>query len=244
VTLPADAAVIGAAGAGREMEQQELAQALIAHGVARQVRVVADAEIALAAAFDKQPGIFVSAGTGSIAYARAPNGATYRCGGYGWQLGDEGGGYWVGRRALEAAGKAQDGRGEGSTLLARLLVALGLHDFADLVRWTSLAAPAQVAALAPHLLNAARDGEVVARQVVQQGAHELVALVAVLAKHFPSGSAIAVATGGGLLSHQSPLYAGFRDALTRALPAAQLRDDAIDPPLGALRLARDLVASR
>src|SRR2546427_1926049 len=30
-----------------------------------------------------------------------------RCGGYGWQLGDEGGGYWLGRRALDAAARAR-----------------------------------------------------------------------------------------------------------------------------------------
>src|SRR3989449_2096518 len=90
-----------------------------------------------------------------------PHGGLHRAGGYGWQLGDEGGGYWLGRRALEAAAWAQDGRGEGSTLLARLLAALGLQHFDDLVRWTATATPAQVAALAPHVLNAAREGEAV-----------------------------------------------------------------------------------
>jgi len=155
--LPVERAVIGAAGAGRAQEQAELGAALIEEGVARQVRVLADGEVALATAFGTGPGILVNAGTGSIAYARDATGGLHRAGGYGWQLGDEGGGYWLGRRALDVAARSQDGRGEGSTLLARLLGALGLQHFDDLVRWTATATPAQMAALAPHVLNAARE---------------------------------------------------------------------------------------
>src|SRR5581483_3623961 len=153
IALPAARAVVGAAGAGRAQEQAELEAALLAVGLALRVRVLADGEVALTTAFARGPGILVNAGTGSIAYARDPAGRLHRAGGYGWQLGDEGGGYWLGRRALEAAARAQDGRGEGSTLLARLLGALGLQHFDDLIRWATTATPAQVAALAPHVLN-------------------------------------------------------------------------------------------
>src|SRR6059036_1381767 len=141
---------------------------------------MADGEVALSTAFADGTGIIVSAGTGSVAYARDPAGELRRAGGYGWQLGDQGGGYWLGRRALDVAARSQDGRGEGSTLLARLLGALGLQHFDDLVRWAATATPAQMAALAPHVLNAAREGEVVARQAVDDAARELVELVAVL----------------------------------------------------------------
>src|SRR5213596_4193790 len=177
--LPVERAVVGAAGAGRAQEQAELEAALIDAGVARQVRVLADGEVALATAFGTGPGILVNAGTGSIAYARDPAGELHRAGGYGWQLGDEGGGYWLGRRALDVAARSHDGRGEGSTLLARLLGALGLQHFDDLVRWSATATPAQMAALAPHVLNAAREGEGVARHAVDDAARELVELVEV-----------------------------------------------------------------
>src|SRR5437764_15068784 len=106
IPLPGDAAVVGAAGAGRRQEQAELEAALVEAGVARRVRVLADGEVALTTAFARGPGVLVNAGTGSIAYARAPDGEIHRAGGYGWQLGDEGGGYWLGRRALELAARA------------------------------------------------------------------------------------------------------------------------------------------
>jgi len=155
--------------------------------------VLADGEVALATAFGTGPGILVNAGTGSIAYARDPAGELHRAGGYGWQLGDEGGGYWLGRRALDVAARSHDGRGEGSTLLARLLGALGLQHFDDLVRWSATATPAQMAALAPHVLNAAREGEGVARQAVDDAARELVELAATLARHFSGTGPVSVA---------------------------------------------------
>ncbi|PYP15299.1 MAG: hypothetical protein DMD52_10630 [Gemmatimonadetes bacterium] len=237
VDLPVERAVIAAAGAGRLQEQAELEGALVHAGLARRVRVMADGEVALSMAFADGTGIIVSAGTGSIAYARDPAGQLHRAGGYGWQLGDEGGGYWLGRRALDVAARAQDGRGEGSTLLARLLGALGLQTFDDLVRWTATATPAQVAALAPHVLNAARDGEAVALRAVQDAARELVALVVALERHYPGTTAVSVATAGGLLVPHSPLADAFRDRLAAESKRARLVSTKVDTPVGALQLA-------
>jgi len=238
VSLPVDRAVVGAAGAGRAQEQRELAAALVAAGIARAARVLADAEVALATAFQSAPGVIINAGTGSIAYARDDAGRLHRCGGYGWQLGDEGGGYWLGRRALDAAARARDGRGEGSTLLARLLSGLGLEGFDDLVRWTATATPPQVAGLAPHVLNAAREGEAVALRILRDAAAgELAALVRALERFFPGAGDIPVALAGGLLFATSPLAAVLRQTLAAEMPRARLRTGPVDTAVGALRLA-------
>jgi N-acetylglucosamine kinase-like BadF-type ATPase len=241
VTLPADAAMVGAAGAGREQEQHELAAALIAAQVARRVRVAGDSEVGLAAAFGDGPGILLNAGTGSIAFARSPDAHLHRAGGYGWQLGDEGGGYWLGRRALAAAVRANDDLDESSTLLERLLVALGLRHLDDLIRWTATATPAQVASLAPHVVNAAGEGEAVAQRAVGEAAVELARLVSVLARHFPGAGPIAVATAGGLLRPGSPLLKALHDVLATDVPRARLKDGPVDSPVGAVRLAARLL---
>jgi glucosamine kinase len=239
--LPADRAVVGAAGAGRAQEQEALASAIRDAGVARLVRVLPDGEVALAAVFDRGPGIIVNAGTGSIAFARDPGGQLHRCGGYGWQMGDEGGGYWLGRRALDAAGRAQDGRGEGSTLVVRLLGSLGLRRFDDLVRWSVTATPAQVASLAPHVLNAAREGEAVAQRAAMEAARELAGLAVALARHFPGTERISLATAGGLLIPTSPVAIAFKEILANEMPRAHLIATAIDSAVGALKLAAALV---
>lgn len=245
VALPADAAMVGAAGAGREPEQGELAAALVAAGVARTVRVAGDSEVGLAAAFGDGAGILVNAGTGSIAFARTPDGRLHRAGGYGWQLGDEGGGYWLGRRALATAARARDELEESSTLLERLLLALGLRDFDALIRWTVTASPAQIAALAPHVLHAAREGEAVAQRAVADAAGELARLVRALARHFPGTDPISVATAGGLLRPGSPLLAALHAALSADEPRARLAGGGpVDAPAGALRLAARLPLER
>lgn len=246
VTLPAAVAFVGAAGAGRAPEQQALAAAVAAAGVAERVEVRGDIEIALAAAFGDGPGILINAGTGSIAYARGPDGRLHRAGGHGWQLGDEGGGYWMGRRALAAAARAHDGLEESSTLLERLLVALGLQTFDDLIRWTSTATPGQVAALAPHVLNAAREGETVAQRIIADAAVELSQLVRVLTRYFPESDSIKMATAGGLLRAGSPLLTALRTSLASDLPRARLSSEgssAVDAPVGALRLALKLLSA-
>ena len=237
VALPAAAAMVGAAGAGREPEQQALAAVLVALGVAPRVQVRGDAEVALSAAFDGGPGILLNAGTGSSVFARDPTGRLHRSGGYGWQLDDEGGGYWIGRHALGLASREHDGRGPSSTLLARLVGALGLVNFDDLVRWAATATPWQVASLAPHVLNAAREGESVAQTLVDQAAAELVSLVMVVERHFPGSEPIAVGLMGGLLVGTSPLLAAVRTKMGTDMPRARLSTGPVDAPLGALKLA-------
>ena len=240
IPLPADRAVVGAAGAGRAFERRELRDAIAAHGLARLLEVVADGEIALAAAFGTEPGILLNAGTGSIAYARDRTGRLRRSGGYGWQLGDEGSGYWIGRRALASAAKARDRMGEASGLLARILATLGLREFDELVRWATTATPSQVAALATPVLAAAKDGDASARRITAEAAVELVELVQVVEPMFAPDDPLIVAAAGGLLREESPLYVAFRARLQAALPRVQLREIIVDAPLGAVRLAAEM----
>jgi N-acetylglucosamine kinase-like BadF-type ATPase len=240
VTLPVDRAMVGAAGAGRALERRELKQALAAHGLARSLEVTADGEIALAAAFGTEPGVLVNAGTGSIAYARDRHGRLRRSGGYGWQMSDGGGGYWVGRAALAEAATARDRGGDSSGLLARLLAALKLREFDELVRWCAAASPPEVAALAPHVMTAAAAGDSAARRITAEAAAELVQLVRLVEPMFPPDEPLLVAAAGGLLRSGSPLLEEFAARLTAALPRVRLRDVTVDAPLGALRLAAEL----
>lgn len=237
---PVASLLVGAAGAGRAREREALEAALGELGLAHRVGVRPDAEVTLYAAFAAGPGIVVNAGTGSIAYARTPDGALHRAGGYGWQMSDEGGGYWIGRAVLQAAGRTTDGRGDGTTLPTRLLAALGLREFDDLIRWAQGATVAQVAGLAPLVVRAAAEGEAVARDIVAQAATELAALVAALAVRFPAAGEIPVAATGGLLRPESGLRAALADALGAHVQRARLLDGPVDTLRGALALAAQL----
>lgn len=238
VTLPVSRAVVGVAGAGRAPERDQLATELRTHaGLAREVHVMGDVELALHAAFGANAGIVIEAGTGSAAYARTPDGVLHRAGGYGWQLGDGGGGYWLGRRALALAAREQDHPGEITTLGSRVMRALGLGSFDDLVRWATTATPAQVAALAPEVLRAASAADAASRDAVREAALELSYLVAALARRFAGGEPPVVAATGGLLGADSPLRTALADRLADMVPGSRLLSDALDPALAAARLA-------
>ena len=174
--LTGDVLYVGAAGAGREPEREELRRALRAENLAPKVVVATDIEIALAAAFDEGPGIVVSAGTGSVAVGRDRSGKQHRIGGYGWQMGDEGSGYAIGRAALGAVSRAVDGRSPRTALSDRVLAASHSENFDALVRWAAGASPAEVAALAPHVLDVAAHGDPLAQGIADYAARELTQL--------------------------------------------------------------------
>jgi N-acetylglucosamine kinase-like BadF-type ATPase len=76
------------------------------------IRVANDVELALWAGTPAGWGLAVIAGTGAIAYGRAPDGRAARVGGWGWLLGDEGSGFDIGLRARRGAvPTAAGGRG-------------------------------------------------------------------------------------------------------------------------------------
>src|ERR687897_1424324 len=219
--LTADVMVVGAAGAGREPEREELRKALRAENIAPNVVVTTDIEIALAGAFADGPGIVVSAGTGSVAVGRDRAGKRHRIGGYGWQMGDEGSGYAIGRASLGAVSRAADGRSPPTALSQRLLEATRSADLDALVRWAAGASPAEVAALAPHVLAVAAEGDPLAQGIADYAARELSQLAICLLPRMDLSPPVQVAITGGLLSPDQPLR--------RAL-LAKLREEAVFQP--------------
>lgn len=228
--------VVGAAGAGREVERLELEQALRSEALADRVRVTTDIDIAMTAAFGDGPGIVVVAGTGSVVLGRDPEGRMLRRGGYGWQMGDEGSGYAVGRAALGAVSRARDGRSPETALAPVLLEVSRCADFDALVRWAASASPAEVAALAPHVLHTAERGDTVSQGIADYAARELSALVLGLAEEFPTGERVGVALMGGMLIGEVSLRSAVLARLEEE-PTLRPLATTVDATLGALTQA-------
>lgn len=228
----ADAFVVGASGAGRDTERDELRVALERQRIAWRVIVVSDAELARTAAFEGGPGVLLIAGTGSIAISRDAAGRDRRAGGLGWRMGDQGSGYWIAARALEAIGLMHDSLGPPTRLAEVLCVAARVRGIAALIRWSTTATPADVAALGPAVIGCADGGDAVAITLRDAAVDALVSL-AVAAGAGP----IPVALSGGLLAVDRPL----RDRVTKALEERHnttVIRKAIDPCRGAPVLAR------
>src|SRR5512134_4028190 len=112
---------LGIAGVDREDDSRVVWGIMRRIGYKARLVVVNDALIALEAGIGEGPGIVVISGTGSICYGRNAQGEAARAGGWGYVLGDEGSGYWIGRAAIRAVLREQDRRG-ARTLLTDLLL--------------------------------------------------------------------------------------------------------------------------
>ena len=228
--------VVGAAGAGRAPERNALETALREQRVAERVKVIGDGEAALQDAFPGGPGILLLAGTGSIGYARAKSGEIHRVGGLGWQLGDEGSGYALGRAALGAAGRAAEGRGPGTRLLQLIHEHTGTSDVDGLVRWTQTASRDQVAQIARLACAAATGGDDIAAGLIEQAAQELAAHATALLARMDSRP-LSIALGGSLLARDSIVRVTLMAALHRMAPGMVVSGIQVDPALGAATIA-------
>ena len=241
--LPLAAAWLGLSGLDAPADYAALAPGLAA--LAGVTHLVNDAELLLAA-LPGQVGVALIAGTGSIAVGRNAAGQATRVGGWGHLLGDEGSGYAIGAAGLVAAARAADGRGAPTMLLERILSAWGLGTAHQLIARVYAGASggetAPVAEVASIVLQAAREGDPVARGIVQRGAEELALAALTAARQLGFGEQpLPVALGGSLLLRD----ADYREAVMRAISREMALGEVAlveQPALSAARAAISLAA--
>ena len=233
--LPVRAAWVGLSGIDRPGARELLMPKL--RPLAGEVRLTNDAEL-MFGALPGRAGVVLIAGTGSIALGRNPDGVTARAGGWGHLIGDEGSGYDLGRRAIQAAARAADGRGPETMLLDAILAHWQLDQpMAMIGRVYGTPDKAEIAALATLVFEAAREGDPVARRIVADAAGELATAVLAVANRleFPDGTlALALALAGGLLTGES----GFRNQVVRRVRRRRAVEQTVvvdDPALSAAR---------
>jgi len=230
-----DAVAIGVAGASAAHSADWLRG--VVTGVTPKARIVpsSDYEVALVGAHGTREGVLVAAGTGSVAYGINSLGQSALVGGWGYLIGDEGSGYWLGEQALRAVVRAADGRGPETSLSEALLKTLGLPEPRSLIAWlyqTGVSRTAQIAGLAVVALEQAAAGDPVARQIAERGADELALMVETVIRRLEADS-LPIAFTGGILEKPSPLSEAlcFRLGLD-AIPRPRYR-----PVIGAAILA-------
>ncbi|NJN62020.1 MAG: ATPase [Coleofasciculaceae cyanobacterium RL_1_1] len=161
-------------------------------------------------------GIAAIAGTGSIVFGRGAMGATARVGGWGYLLGDEGSGYDIARRGLQAALYAADGRGESTRLLDEFqqhFQARSPRDLAMAIYRHHLPVR-DLAALATIVDRVAVAADPVARSIIDQGAAELAIAIRTCARQlFAIDHPVEIVTIGGVWQSG----AGFRDRVIDAV---------------------------
>jgi N-acetylglucosamine kinase-like BadF-type ATPase len=181
-------------------------------------------------------------GTGSNVFGVGSGGDTWRAGGWGHLLGDEGSGYWLGVNSIRAALHDRDGTGPATALsdaVAEHFEARSVEAVAAMA-YTKPLAKAEIASFAARAAALANGGDAVARDLFSRGAEELGAQIAVVIRRtglagardpFPVGLIGSTFKAGPLLV--DPLVA----AVTRC--CVQARASVVDtaPVAGSLLLA-------
>lgn len=174
-----------------------------------------------------QPGAIVAAGTGSIGEVLRPDGSRFSVGGWGFPVSDEGGGAWLGLRAVRLAQCAMDGRINAGALVRHVWQTCG-DNRDSLQAWCDHAGQFAYAQLAPAVFS---------NEAADHAAAQL------LAKAVASLDAIALA-----LDPQGGLPLAVCGSIGRRLaermsPAVRSRmvDAADGPVAGALTLIRRAV---
>lgn len=230
------AVAIGIAGAAASHDRDWLHSVLTP--VLPQARIVAssDFEIALVGAHGERQGVLLLSGTGSVAFGINESGETAQVGGWGYILGDEGSGYWLGLQALRHITAVADKREAASSLAAAVMQALGLPDAKALIPWvyhTGQPRTREIAALAPLVLHAADMNDKAAKRIIEGAVRELLVLVNTINKRLKLKQP-RIAFAGGMLQTLNPLT----EKLCAKLNLSMLPEALYSPVIGAALLAK------
>jgi glucosamine kinase len=220
--------------------------------VARSVRsedrgewiVVNDVVGAWASATGAGPGVAVIAGTGSNVFGVAGEGAdtrSWRGGGWGHLLGDEGSGYWLGVQSIKAALRDRERSGP-RTALSEAAMAFFDAPSVEAVAARVYSKPmtkGEIAAFAVHTAKLAEGGDEVACELYRRGAQDLgEQIVAVIREIGLEGDAEFPV---GLIGSVFKAGAVFVEPLTRVVhgcaPHARVATVEMAPVGGSLLLA-------
>lgn len=230
----------GLAGAGRPADRQAISGVLAELDIAREFTVGTDAEAALGGAFAGGPGIILISGTGMICFGKGKDGTIVRSGGWGYLLGDEGSGYYIGQQAILAALKDLDGRGDKTSLRQRVEKEFNLPSIDLIISdiYSGKIDRTRIASLAPLVFEEAEKGDAVARQIVATAGTELGKLPAAVAKKLGiEDEKVTVALIGSVFKQRKVLEPYMRSEALKTVKEIEFIEPRFEPAIGSTILA-------
>jgi N-acetylglucosamine kinase-like BadF-type ATPase len=199
-----------------------------------------DCRIALAGGLSGRAGAVLIAGTGTSCYGRNLYGETWRSGGWGYLIDDEGSSYWLGIQAMRAATMEFDGRGPATQLTQAVYDTMALQDMNELMNrlYAGGMTRTEIASLAPLVFRIADQGDPVAQSLIQFGCEAMADCVLAVARklHLDEGP-MELAVVGGLTNAGNSLFAPLSQAVQQRLPQCQTIRAELPPAYGAGLLA-------
>jgi len=236
--------VAGLAGVGRPTDRERLKRRLVGElpdEIGKKIYITTDLHVALYGAVGRGEGLIVNAGTGATAMGKDKSGEIERADGWGFLLGDEGSGFWIGLEAMKAALKSSDNRGQ-STELEELIrrhfsrertpellnVAYGDNGRVEVDR---------IAGLSPLVFDAAENGDGVAENIIVRAGEELAhTTYAVVDELGLADQRFPLVLSGGVFdaSYRRLLVDKFTSVLDQKCPGYELTEPDFPPEVGSL----------
>lgn len=214
----------------------------VAARVYRTARLVlkSDTVTALAGAIPEMVGVIVISGTGSVAYGRNASGAEALAGGMGYFAGDEGSGYEIAQRGIQAIYQAADGRGPQTLLTDLILAGFECQTLRELHHkiYSGALSRDRLARAASMVGRAASQGDAVAIRILANAGDELGrAVAAVLTRLEMTAAPVPVAPIGGVFNSGRLVTGPLLARVHQTNPQAYLTPPRFIPAIGAAILA-------
>ena len=239
--------LLGTSGAGRKNDSAKLENTFAEYSHKRSVKfnyfkVESDATIALEGAFSSKPGSILIAGTGSILFCKDIEGRVHRVGGFGKHLGDEGGGYSIGKKGLNVISKEFDGRSDVSVILKLAAKKFGINSPEKLIEEVYIN-KMEIASFAPIVIEAAEKGDSNALKILEEESEELVSHIIAMVKK-AGKPALNVALIGGLINHDNVYSRILRKKMILEIPDIKIKVPDYSPAFGAVLMAKKILSSK
>ena len=174
-----------------------------------------------------KPGIAMIAGTGSIGFGINKRGERARSGGWGWIIGDEGSAYWIAIKALNAVSRAYDGRGEKTILSKKLKEHFSIDNELEILTkiYKEMGGEVkEIAKIAKIVDEAANEGDIIARRIMEEAGKELALCVLSIAKRLNMEKDKIIVGGIGGVYKSKHVRRVFHKLLEENLPNAEIRE--------------------
>lgn len=234
-------AMLGLTGAGRKLDQDNMRKAFKDYSTSKgftfnSIIVDSDARISLEAAFPNKPGMILISGTGSIMFGKDGQGNLYRVGGWGRILGDEGSGFYIGKKGLISSIKQIDGRGEKTLLFDLISEKYNLNSLETIIK-SIYTDNFDIAKIAPLVFEAAEKDDKIAKEILDEAADELLLHIETMLKKINFVDKIGLSFVGSIITNDNYIRRKIVNYINSNLKQIELIDSNNEPIYGAIVMA-------
>lgn len=235
----AEIAIVALAAVDSDKDRLVAERFVRAAKIARKNLVVHDSMAALHAATQGGPGIIIISGTGCVAAGINKSGRYFRASGWGYIVDDQGSAYDIGRRALQSAFRAIDGRAPKTRLVSAFLREFRVNRLEDALGriYSKEFGVEDIAGLASIVAEAASHDRV-SRKILNDAGIALAEAACTVAKRLKmTNDHFTIALVGGTFNAGKSLIDPLRRRIAQECPKARVKRLKIEPATGALSLA-------